>query len=169
MRLQCHLQLIDTTAPEIACMKEDKDKDIRRPLKVAFATSDLHHVDQHFGMARRFAIYEVTETTAKLLEAAQFAETARDGNEDKLNDKFKALKGCDAVYCQAAGGSAVRQLLAMHVQPLKVESGIPINSLIALLQQSLRSYPPIWVANAWTRNKSSSQRFDNMAKDDWRE
>lgn len=144
-------------------------QDIRRPLKVAFATSDLQHVDQHFGAAKKFAIYEITQTTARLIEAAQFAPTQQDGNEEKLGDKLRALKGCDAVYCQAAGGSAVRQLLEMKVQPLKVEAGIPINSLIALLQQSLRKYPPIWVANAWARRQTDPKRFDTLAKGQWQE
>ena len=77
-------------------------------LKVAFATADRTHVDQHFGAATGFAIYQLDGERAQLVELAEFAEEGMDGNEGKLAAKIAALTGCAAVYCLAVGGSAVR-------------------------------------------------------------
>ncbi len=41
-------------------------------IKVAFATSDMRHVDQHFGAAETFAIYMVDAGHSRLLEASKF-------------------------------------------------------------------------------------------------
>ena len=43
-------------------------------IKVAFATSDMLHVNQHFGSAQCFAIYAVDPENWEMLEAAQFGE-----------------------------------------------------------------------------------------------
>ena len=43
-------------------------------LKIAFATTDMETVNQHFGSAKSFAIYAVDMEDAQLLEAAQFGE-----------------------------------------------------------------------------------------------
>ena len=75
-------------------------------LKVAFATTDMETVNQHFGSAKSFALYAVDMENSELLEVAQFGELSQDGNEDKLSVKIELLSGCAAVYCQAIGGSA---------------------------------------------------------------
>ena len=87
-------------------------------LKIAFATTDMETVNQHFGSAKSFAIYAVNMDDAQLLEAAQFGELSQDGNEDKLSVKLDLLSGCAAVYCQAVGGSAINQLIAKGIQPV---------------------------------------------------
>lgn len=100
-------------------------------LKVAFATSDMKHVDQHFGAARSFAIYALDMEHDTFVEAIAFAESATmDRNEDKLAAKIKALDGCIAVYCQAVGASAIRQLNACGIQPVKVSHGAIIKELL---------------------------------------
>ena len=104
-------------------------------LKVAFATTDRKHVNQHFGSASAFVIYAVTPAQAGLLGVAQFDDLLQDGHEDKLAAKLELLQGCDAVYCQAVGGSAIRQLLQRGIQPLRVEEGVAIDHLLGELQQ----------------------------------
>ena len=76
-------------------------------LKVAFASTDRTRVNQHFGAAEGFVIYEVTPDKATLVGVAEFAEEAMDGNEDKLGAKIDFLDGCTAVYVMAIGASAM--------------------------------------------------------------
>jgi nitrogen fixation protein NifX len=139
------------------------------PLKVAFATSDLKHVDQHFGSAERFAIYAVEPHKITLLEVAQFGILEEDGNENKLLEKFVILDGCAAVYCRAVGGSAVRQLLGLGVQPLKVPEGIGIDVLLYGIQRELREGPTGWLARAYERTTKQDRRFDAMEAEGWEE
>jgi nitrogen fixation protein NifX len=94
-------------------------------VKIAFASSDRRQVDQHFGAAESFAIYELSDDDARLVEVAEFtdSDTAMDGHEGKLAAKIDLLADCAAVYCNAVGASAIKQLLARDIQPLKVEEG----------------------------------------------
>ncbi len=139
-------------------------------LKVAFATSDRDSVNQHFGSAKSFAIYGISPDEARLLTVTEFGELAQDGNEDKLSIKLETLQECIAVYCRACGASAVRQLLALGVQPVKVSEGAQIAPLIAALQQELKEGPSSWLAKALRRNQApgaDADRFDAMESEGW--
>ena len=137
-------------------------------LKVAFATSDRKIVNQHFGSAECFAIFGIGPDQARLLTVIEFGELAQDGNEDKLINKLDALKDCIAVYCRACGASAVRQLLALGVQPVKVSEGALISELTDQLQQELKSGPSSWLAKAIKRAQAPDvQRFDAMESEGW--
>lgn len=138
-------------------------------IQVAFATSDLKHVDQHFGSAERFAIYRVEAERVSLVRVAEFGTLARDGDENKLLEKFVLLDGCAAVYSQAVGPSAVRQLMALGVQPLKVPEGSGINALLSGLQHELQSGAKGWIGRALTAQKRDQCRFDAMETEGWEE
>ncbi len=141
-----------------------------RPMQIAFATDDLRHVNQHFGAARSFAIYAVDEKHAELIEAVQFGEPQQGHDEGKLTAKLELLQHCAAVYCQAVGSSAIHQLLAAGIQPLKVDVNTPITRLISDLQSQLRFSPPRWWVKAMTgRQDHDFNRFDRMEKEGWNE
>lgn len=132
-------------------------------LKIAFATSDMQHVNQHFGSARTFAVYAVDMESSELLEAAQFGELAQDGNEDKLSVKIDLLDGCAAVYCEAVGASAIRQIMAAGIQPVKVNRDSLIADLIEDFQNELKTGPSAWLAKAIARqNGADPSRFARM-------
>lgn len=137
---------------------------------VAFASADLKCVDQHFGSAERFAIYTVTPTGSALHEVFEFGALAQDGNENKLLEKFTALEGCLAVYCLAVGPSAVRQLVSLGIQPLKVPFGTPVSELLKELEHSLEQGPTGWLSRALeSRRDKSESRFDEMEEEGWME
>lgn len=139
-------------------------------IKVAFATTDMNQVNQHFGSAESFALYAVDPDNALLLEVAQFGKLAQDGNEDKLAAKIAMLDGCTAVYCQAVGASAVKQLVAKGIHPVKVSEGAEIQELVAALQAEMRNGPSAWLAKAIGRQDGpSAKRFDAMEAEGWDE
>jgi len=139
-------------------------------LKIAFATTDMETVNQHFGSAKSFAIYAVNRDDAQLLEAAQFGELQQDGNEDKLSVKIELLNGCAAVYCQAVGGSAINQLITKGIQPVKVHEGGKITDLIVDLQNEMKAGPSSWLAKAINQHKSPDpERFNQMEDEGWDE
>lgn len=137
-------------------------------LRVAFATDDRARVNQHFGASPGFAIYALDGERARLVEVAGFPRESMDGNEDKLPNKIAALAGCAAVYCLAVGGSAVRQLLAVGVQPIRLEQDAPIERLLADLQRAVREGGVPWIEKALCRDKDAA-RFDRMAEEGWQE
>ncbi|NOT10302.1 MAG: nitrogen fixation protein NifX [Methylococcaceae bacterium] len=139
-------------------------------LKIAFATTDMETVNQHFGSSKSFAVYAVNIDESHLLEAAQFGELSQDGNEDKLSVKIDLLNGCAAVYCQAIGGSAINQLIAQNIQPVKVHEGSKIKDLIADLQNEIKAGPSSWLAKAINQHKPADpDRFKKMEDEGWDE
>lgn len=138
-------------------------------VKIAFASSDRKQVDQHFGAAEAFAIYELSEDDARLVEALQFHDNdiAMDGHEGKLAAKIALLEGCAAVYCNAVGASAIKQLLAAGIQPMKVAEGMLIDELLCGLNRSLTDNPPAWLAKNLKPRDAS--RFDTIDQEGWQE
>ena len=137
-------------------------------LQVAFATDDRQRVNQHFGASLGFAIYRLDGERAALVSVAEFDEEAMDGNENKLAAKIAALSGCAAVYCLAVGGSAVRQLLAAGVQPIRLEEEAGIERLLGELQRAVREGGVPWIDKALRTNKDAG-RFERMAEEGWQE
>jgi nitrogen fixation protein NifX len=148
---------------------EDRDQTEEPGFLVAFASSDLTTVDQHFGSSTRFVVYRVSSKTAAFLHLTQFEETNQDGNESKLTAKIAALAGCAAVLCVAVGGSAVRQLVASGIQPIKVEPGSTIREALVLLGNEIKAASTPWVLKALkrTRETKDQSRFDDMEQCGW--
>lgn len=150
--------------------QDTEDDFMATAIKVAFASTDMEHIDQHFGAAESFAIFAVTPDEVQLIEATQFGKLEMDGNEDKLDAKIKVLDGCVAVYSQAVGASAVAKLKAANIQPVKVSAGADIRELLNALQDELRQGPSAWLAQAIKRMQgTTSHRFDAMEADGWDE
>jgi len=135
-------------------------------LRVAFATDDRTTVNQHFGAAVGFAIFAVDGERWQLVEIAEFPPESMDGNETKLPAKISALAGCAAVYCLAAGGSAVKQLLAAGIQPMRLDDGVRIESLLKQISVAIKDGGIPWVDKA---QRKDAGRFERMAADGWEE
>ena len=143
---------------------------IEAALKVAFASTDMKSVNQHFGSAESLVIYAVDMERTMLLEVFQFGELAQDGDEDKLASKIAAIDGCIAVYSQAVGASAVGQLKTKGIHPVKVSAGAEINELLESLQDELRMGPNAWLAMAIkSQTPVDPSRFDEMESEGWEE
>jgi len=138
-------------------------------LNVAIASSDLVRVDQHFGSATRLGIYRVTADRADLVSVARFDAAEHDGNEGKLAAKIAALAGCAAVFCQAAGGSAVRQLLAVGIQPIKLDAGTAVGQTLTWMRNEIKKPTLPWVVKALQPDTQHDDptRFDAMANEGW--
>ena len=160
MKLRRHLWIV-TGGTEEAAMAATT-------VRLAFASSDRKRVDQHFGSARALAIYAVSEQQATLLEFAQFGDLEQDGHEDKLAAKLALVRDCAAVYCQAVGGSAIRQLLTAGVQPIRVDEGALVERLLDEAQAALRAGTAPWLAGAG-RRRSDPRRFETMEAEGWQE
>lgn len=152
----------------VSCGTEDRLMDTA--VKVAFASSDMQQVDQHFGAAEAFVVYAVDADSVHLVAVTQFGQLVMDGNEAKLGAKIDALDGCIAVYANAIGASAVAQLKMHGVQPVKVSPGALVSVLIDNLQTELRAGPSVWLARALAQAKpKTSERFTAMLNEGWEE
>lgn len=152
-----HLRVLDCATEEDA---------MPNGLKVAFASTDMRRVDQHFGSAKAFVMYEVDMENATMTDAVEFGALDQDGNEDKLDAKIDALRECAAVYVLAIGGSAVSKLARIGVVPHKVQPGTAISVLVQELQAELRAGPSAWLARALNAERDAG-RFEQMEAEGW--
>jgi len=183
MALERRLTLVKTGMQRLASQP---------PVKVAFATGDMKRVNQHFGTAESFAIYDLSSGQARLAEVVQFGtpdqgeqiegqgnSRAEAGNsasgsntwghsESKLATKIGALQDCIAIYCQAIGASAISQLHLNGIQAIKVVPGTEIRGLLKTLQEELAAGAVGWLAQALARHEPrSATRFDDMEQEGW--
>ena len=138
-------------------------------LRVAFASTDRAKVNQHFGSAEGFAIYDIGRDTSALIAVGEFPEEAMDGNEGKLAAKVDFLAGCAAVYVQAIGGSAIKLLMARGVQPIRVTETDSVPELIREVTTAIKDGGVPWVdrALALAAKAASADRFDKMEDEGW--
>jgi nitrogen fixation protein NifX len=138
-------------------------------IKVAFASTDRKRVNQHFGAAEGFVVYEISPDKATLVGVAEFAEEAMDGNEDKLTAKVDFLAGCAAVYVMAIGASAIKKLMAKAIQPIRVNETDAVDELLVEISAAMREGGVAWIDRALAaQSKSeSSDRFAAMDAEGW--
>ncbi|MBF0422265.1 MAG: nitrogen fixation protein NifX [Magnetococcales bacterium] len=137
---------------------------------MAFATSDMEWVDEHFGVASRFAIYRVGVHGNALERVVEFAPSTMDGSEDKLVRRMESLEGCTAIHCLAIGASAARQLIQRRVLPVRLDTPEKVQSLLIQAQQRMTHglYSPIQPPT--TAEDDIHKRFKQvLMEDSWRE
>lgn len=124
-------------------------------MKVAFTSSDGTKIDQHFGMATDFHLWEVGPREAKPLGSVTALTTAGD-EEDRISARANAIAGCTLVYTMQIGGPAAAKLVARRIHPMKTQEEVPVSEVIQKLQQVLQGTPPPWLRKAMNPNVAPS-------------
>ncbi|TCS39720.1 NifB/NifX family molybdenum-iron cluster-binding protein [Reinekea marinisedimentorum] len=129
--------------------------------RIAVATSDRLYVNEHFGTATNFLIFALIKNEWHLQKAIEYPATDRKHSQNKLISRINALAGCNAVYSNAVGPSAVQQLLQKKIQPIIVESDTNIKQLLAAINQDRKTARTGWLSQL---NKTKSQLSDKREK-----
>lgn len=125
-------------------------------MKVAFATTDGINVDEHFGRAGRFMIYEFSRNDYWEMEIRVFSDEGRDkavegtrgqgdAHDAAVNAKVERLADCGIIYITSIGGPSAARLARKGVMPVKVESGVPISASASKLMETIKGSPPPWL------------------------
>ena len=115
-----------------------------RPVLMAVATSGGGLINQHFGQAREFLIYEASAREVRFIGVRKVGAYCI-GPEDcgeldwVLEDTLRALSGCEAVLCSRIGFEPWGQLEAAGITPNGEHALEPIEQAVASLYQE-------WVA-----------------------
>ncbi len=127
-------------------------------MKIAFATTDGRMVDEHFGRAGMFSIYEMTEQGSRFLEMRKFADgvdqtivsTRSKGqeHEDAVQDKVERLADCKLIYLTEIGGPSAARLVKKGIMPMKVKEKISIEDALEQLLAIIKQSPPPWLRKA---------------------
>ena len=124
-------------------------------MKIAFATTDGRNVDEHFGRAGRFAIYDLDAKGYDFVEMRRFSdgvdtaivETKGQGqlHDDRVADKVERLADCKIVYLTEIGGPSAARLIKKGMMPIKVKEVVSIEESIKRLLETLQGTPPPWL------------------------
>ncbi len=113
-------------------------------MKIAFTSSDGKTIDQHFGQASHFWIWEVGPETAEPIGPVAVLSTGTD-EEDRIAARATAIAGCAVVYTQQIGGPAAAKLVSRRIHPMKTQAEVPVAEVVGKLQEVLRNRPPPWL------------------------
>ncbi len=121
-------------------------------MKIAFTSSDGRTIDQHFGQASEYCVWEVGPDRAEFLtkvgpQVTAGAHPALD-EEDRTTARASAVAGCAIVCTVQIGGPAAAKLVARKIHPMKTGAEVPIAEVISRLQEVLRGSPPPWLRKA---------------------
>jgi nitrogen fixation protein NifX len=127
-------------------------------MKIAFATTDGKNVNEHFGRAGMFVIYEMTESGHHFVESRKFADgvdnsvtDTRDKgqiHDDAVQNKVDRLADCKLVYLTEIGGPSAARLVKKGMMPMKVKEPVAIESALSQLEATIKKSPPPWLKKA---------------------
>ncbi len=130
-------------------------------MKIAFATTDGTHVNEHFGRAGLFAVFDLTAEGSKLVEMRKFSEgtdtvvtsTKNLGqvHDDAVQSKVDRLADCRIVCLTEIGGPSAARLVKKGIMPLKVKEPALIADELARLLETVKRNPPPWLRKAMTK------------------
>ena len=124
-------------------------------MKVAFATTDGISVNEHFGRAGMFAIYEINEEGYSFLETRKFSE-GRDAaieetkgmgsiHDERVENKVDRISDCKIIYLTEIGGPSAARLVRKGVMPVRVRQIVSIEDSLNSLFDTIKKSPPPWL------------------------
>jgi nitrogen fixation protein NifX len=114
-------------------------------MKIAFASKDSIHINQHFGWCEKFYIYQVDEELYELINEVDSSLQYSD-EIDKLEYKISCLEDSDIVYTSQIGPKAANMVKMVGIYPLKsAHDGEKIEDVIKSLQKLMKDNPPLWL------------------------
>jgi len=129
------------------------------PMKVAFATTAGTTIDEHFGRAGTFAIYDITPQSTEFVELRKVAEGDLDTDvvstrgmgslhDDAVATKITKLDDVKIVYFTEIGGPSAAKLVRRGIMPLKAEPCTNIREIAEKLAEQMRTKPAPWMRRA---------------------
>ncbi len=112
-------------------------------MKVGFATNDNILINDHFGWAKNFAIYEINKNGFKFLENRYFEEEVEELN--KIDKKIEGLRDLKIIFVESIGGTAAARVVKSGIHPVKSKPNDKIEAVMEELQTVLSKNPPPWL------------------------
>jgi len=113
-------------------------------MKIAFASTDKIHIDQHFGWSKTFQLFEVNKEDSSFIKELDSSQEYEDEHE-KLTYKIGTINEADMLYCTQIGPSASKMVQAAKIHPIRSSGDESIAQAIEKLQEMLNGNPPPWL------------------------
>jgi nitrogen fixation protein NifX len=114
-------------------------------MKIAFASKDNIHVNQHFGWCEKFYIYEVDGDSFSLIDEVD-SSLKKEEEVEKLTYKIECVQGCDIIYVSQIGPKAANMVQSAGIYPMRSSSeDEKVEDVIASLQKMINGNAPLWL------------------------
>jgi nitrogen fixation protein NifB len=130
------------TVSQVVTLHRPPKAALGRPVLMAVASKGAGLVNQHFGHAREFLIYEASERGARLVGHRKTDlycsgdESCGDG-ESVLTRTLRALEGCETVLCAKIGIEPWKQLEAAGIRPNGEHAMAPIEEAVTAVWREM--------------------------------
>jgi nitrogen fixation protein NifX len=98
-------------------------------MKIAVASSDGKTVDQHFGQACHFLIFQMGNGGLEFLELREKSKKPIYDHEDRWKRGFDILKDCRVVFCRRIGDEPRQKLQEIGIEVVESKKE-PISNAI---------------------------------------
>ena len=132
----------NTPVVQVISLHRPKPRVEGRPVMMAVATKGGGVVNEHFGYAREFLVYEASDTGVRLLGHRKTdkycggSEHCGTG-ESRIERIIGALSGCEAVLCARIGIEPWHRLEAAGIRPDTTQAYEPIEQAVANLWREM--------------------------------
>ncbi len=123
-------------------------------MKIAFASTDKVHIDQHFGWSKTFQLFEVDKDSSSFVKEIDSSIEYEDEME-KLNYKIGTISEADMLYCTQIGPSASKMVQAAKIHPIRSSGDESIQEAIEKLQALLNGNPPPWLLRIYHKSQAA--------------
>ncbi|MBI1987622.1 MAG: dinitrogenase iron-molybdenum cofactor biosynthesis protein [Nitrospinae bacterium] len=94
-------------------------------MKIAVASTDGKMINQHFGHADRFMIFELSGSAVQFVEIRRCpplcGASDQPGHSDEvMEERMRLIGDCGAVLCARIGYGMQRELAARRIRPVEV-------------------------------------------------
>ncbi len=113
-------------------------------MNIAFASKDGEHIDQHFGWAKRFYLYDVDKDSHRLIEEIGSSQEI-EAEHEKLTYKIGCIEAADIMYCSQIGPKASKMVQSAGIYPVRAAEDEKIMDAIGKLQAMLNDNPAPWL------------------------
>ena len=113
-------------------------------MKIAFVTSDLAHINESFGNANQFAIFDVEEEGFSLAKVVEI-DGGNTAKAERLQAKIEAVQGCAMLFCHSIGAEAAAAMVKHRIHPVKLGKNVELQNLLSTIQKALGHNPPPWI------------------------
>jgi len=144
-RKQVHESIAQAMADDAARAESapsEVSQKMTRPVLMAVATSGNGLINQHFGHAKEFLVYEASADGVRFIghrRAEQYCvgDDECGEKESALSGTIRSLKGCEAVLCSKIGYEPWDQLEQAGIQPNGEHAMEPIEEAVAAVYQEM--------------------------------
>ncbi|MCH9812926.1 MAG: nitrogen fixation protein NifX [Epsilonproteobacteria bacterium] len=125
-------------------------------MKIAFASTDKVHIDQHFGWSKTFQLFEVDKESASFIKEIDSSIEYEDEMQ-KLTYKINTIQEADMLYCTQIGPSASKMVQAAKIHPIRSSESESIAEAITKLQAMLHENPPPWLLRIYYKSQQKKE------------